>query len=82
MAFWVPAFAGTTEVLMQLQIDASGSRESIALILSRKFGMTHVNLRHRMVVAEGNPPESPFTKGGLVCFFVCIEALLAPLCKA
>jgi hypothetical protein len=28
---------------MQLQIDASGSRESIALILSRKFGMAPVS---------------------------------------
>jgi hypothetical protein len=30
---------------MQLQIDASGSRESITLILSRNFGMTHVNVQ-------------------------------------
>ena len=41
----------------------------------------HINLRHLMVVAEGNPPKSPFTKGGLLYSSVCIEALLAPLCK-
>jgi hypothetical protein len=48
-------------MLIQLHIDASGSRESINVILSRKFGMTHILSNYLKTAENAKPTESLFS---------------------